>query len=82
MGYFKLVYTDTGIGFDNKFGEKIFNVFQRLHSRDQYEGTGVGLSIVKKIVSQHNGQIVAIGQEGVGAKFEIILPYKQTAREG
>ncbi len=79
---FKLVYSDTGIGFNNAYAEKIFNVFQRLHTRDEYDGTGIGLSIVKKIIVQHNGTISAKGEEGRGAEFTITLPYKQPARSG
>lgn len=69
-------YTDNGIGFDNSMSDRIFDVFERLHSRDKYEGTGIGLSIVKKIISLHGGKISASGSNGEGARFEIKLPVK------
>jgi len=74
---FTITYTDNGIGFKQEFSEKIFEVFQRLHTRTEYEGTGVGLAIVKKIITLHNGQIAARGREAEGAQFEIRLPEKQ-----
>ncbi|RYZ30998.1 MAG: PAS domain S-box protein [Chitinophagaceae bacterium] len=70
-------YQDNGIGFKQEYAGKIFEIFQRLHTREKYEGTGVGLSIVKKIITQHNGDIKAFGEEGKGARFEISLPMKQ-----
>jgi PAS domain S-box-containing protein len=73
---FKLIYSDNGIGFKETFKEKIFDVFQRLHPKETYEGTGIGLSIVKKIVSLHKGNVTATGKEGEGAVFEITLPYR------
>jgi len=69
-----IVVKDNGIGFDEKYAEKIFNIFQRLHGRNEYEGTGIGLSICRKIVSNHNGYIVARSMENVGSEFIIILP--------
>lgn len=72
--YVKLVLEDNGIGFNNKDAEKIFSSFTRLHSKDKYEGTGLGLSLCKKIVQRHYGVIVAEGEEGKGAKFTILLP--------
>ncbi|HTF22113.1 MAG TPA: ATP-binding protein [Chryseolinea sp.] len=68
------VVKDNGIGFEEKYAEKIFNIFQRLHGRNEYEGTGIGLSICRKIVSNHQGQIVARSQEKAGSEFIIILP--------
>ena len=68
---------DNGIGFEEKYREKIFEVFQRLHGRSEYEGSGIGLSIVRKIVSRHGGNIDAHGMPGQGATFEITLPEKQ-----
>lgn len=68
------VVKDNGIGFDEKYAEKIFNIFQRLHGRNEYEGTGIGLSICRKIVSNHGGHISARSQENVGSEFVIILP--------
>ena len=72
-----ITYEDNGIGFKQDYSDKIFEIFQRLHTREKYEGTGVGLAIVKKIVSLHNGQIRAFGEEENGARFEIDLPVKQ-----
>ena len=68
------VVKDNGIGFEEKYAEKIFNIFQRLHGRNEYEGTGIGLSICRKIVSNHQGHIIAQSVENVGSEFIIILP--------
>jgi signal transduction histidine kinase len=70
----KLIYRDNGIGFSREQGEKIFEIFYRLHTKDQYEGTGIGLAIVKRIVDFHKGTIHASGKENEGAIFEISLP--------
>jgi signal transduction histidine kinase/CHASE3 domain sensor protein len=67
---------DNGIGFDEKYREKIFNIFQRLHGRNDYEGTGIGLSICRKIVVNHRGQILTKSEENVGSEFMVILPLK------
>lgn len=68
---------DNGIGFEPEYNEKIFDTFTRLHSRDKYEGTGLGLSLCRKIVERHHGRISASGRKGVGARFTILLPLKQ-----
>ena len=65
---------DNGIGFDEKFADNIFTLFRRLHTKDRFEGTGIGLAISKKIVEKHGGNIIAKGEEGEGAEFIIILP--------
>ncbi|MEM6473873.1 MAG: PAS-domain containing protein, partial [Planctomycetota bacterium] len=65
---------DNGIGFDNKFKDQIFTIFQRLHGRLEYEGTGVGLATVRKIVERHNGTIDADGRPDEGATFLIEIP--------
>jgi light-regulated signal transduction histidine kinase (bacteriophytochrome) len=70
----KIVYRDNGIGFKQDQAGNIFEIFHRLHSKDQYEGTGIGLAIVKKIVDTHNGFIKAFGKENEGACFEIVFP--------
>lgn len=72
--YLKVTFTDNGIGFENEYAQKIFAIFQRLHGRSEYEGSGIGLSICKKIVEHHGGVIFAQGQPGAGATFTIILP--------
>lgn len=72
--YLMLQFRDNGIGFDNEFAGKIFQIFQRLHGRSEYEGTGIGLAICKKIVEHHSGVIYASGVPGEGATFTIILP--------
>jgi light-regulated signal transduction histidine kinase (bacteriophytochrome) len=72
--YLQLTFSDNGIGFDNRFLTKIFSIFQRLHPRHKYEGTGIGLSICKKIVENHGGVIMADGMVDKGATFTIIVP--------
>jgi len=68
---------DNGIGFDPKHASKIFQVFQRLHSRSEYQGSGIGLAVCKKIVDRHGGTIEALGRPGEGATFIVTLPLKQ-----
>ncbi len=68
---------DNGIGFQQSNAERIFTIFQRLHGRSEYSGSGVGLAICKKIVDNHQGAIFAEGQEGKGALFTVVLPLKQ-----
>jgi light-regulated signal transduction histidine kinase (bacteriophytochrome) len=65
---------DNGIGFDQQYATKIFQLFQRLHGRSDYPGTGIGLSIVQKVVENHQGYISATGEEGGGTSFRILLP--------
>ena len=72
---------DKGIGFDQRFAERIFKPFQRLHGRDEYEGTGMGLAICRKIVERHGGTIRAESEPGQGASFIIRLPVKQAVVE-
>ncbi|HTA76942.1 MAG TPA: ATP-binding protein, partial [bacterium] len=76
-GWCRILVRDNGIGFDAKYSEKIFNIFQRLHANDEYEGTGIGLAICRKVVERHSGTITARGEVGKGAEFEIVLPIKQ-----
>ena len=72
--YHKIEISDNGIGFENEFANKIFAIFQRLHGRSEYEGSGIGLAICKKIVEHHGGMITASSKAGEGAMFTIILP--------
>jgi len=72
--YYKIEICDNGIGFNNAYAEKIFEPFVRLHSKSDYEGNGLGLSICKKIVANHNGIIYAEGNEETGSRFILILP--------
>lgn len=65
---------DNGIGFDEKYLDRIFTVFQRLHGKDEYEGTGVGLAVVRKIIERHDGMIIAKSKPGKGSTFVISLP--------
>jgi PAS domain S-box-containing protein len=70
----RLIVEDDGIGFDEKYLDRIFTVFQRLHGRSEYEGTGIGLAICRKIAQRHGGDITAISAPGKGAKFMVSLP--------
>ncbi len=72
--YCHISVSDNGIGFDKKFNEKIFEVFQKLHSKDEYPGTGIGLATVKKIVTQHHGEIFVDSVAGKGTLFDIYIP--------
>jgi PAS domain S-box-containing protein len=73
----KISFIDNGIGFSQQYNNQIFEVFQRLHGRNEFEGTGIGLSIVKRIVENHSGTITSEGVEGKGATFHIFLPELQ-----
>jgi two-component system CheB/CheR fusion protein len=73
-GFFRFSMTDNGIGFEEKFAENVFKLFQRLHPKDKFEGTGIGLAITKKIIERHNGLISVHTKEGQGARFDWILP--------
>jgi PAS domain S-box-containing protein len=77
----EITVEDNGIGFDEKYLDRIFRVFQRLHGRTEYEGTGIGLAICRKIVERHGGSITASSEPGMGAKFIVTVPYRQISRE-
>jgi signal transduction histidine kinase len=72
--YGRIFVEDNGIGFDQKYAEQIFDMFRRLHSNAEYEGTGIGLALCKKIVEMHRGYISALGKPGEGATFIVSLP--------
>jgi light-regulated signal transduction histidine kinase (bacteriophytochrome) len=73
----QLTVSDNGIGFDEKYLDRIFTVFQRLHTRNEYEGTGMGLAIARKIALFHHGEITARSKPGEGATFIVTLPMTQ-----
>lgn len=75
--YHRIEFRDNGIGFDDEYALSIFHIFQRLHGKSEYPGSGIGLAICKKIMDQHNGLIFASGMPGNGAVFTIILPEEQ-----
>ena len=72
--YCHIIISDNGIGFDSQFENRVFEMFQQLHSKTDYKGTGIGLAIVKKIVENHNGIIKASGKLNEGVKFDIYIP--------
>jgi PAS domain S-box-containing protein len=74
QNFVSIVLSDNGIGFEQEYAEAIFDTFKRLNPADEYEGTGLGLALSKKIVERHGGSITATGHEGVGATFTILLP--------
>jgi light-regulated signal transduction histidine kinase (bacteriophytochrome) len=74
LEYYEFVISDNGIGFEPKYTEQIFAIFQRLHGRAEYAGTGLGLAICRKIVEAYQGYIMAKGEEGIGATFIFYLP--------
>ena len=74
--YCVLEFADNGIGFDKENAERIFNIFQRLHGVSEYQGSGIGLAICKKVVDNHRGAIKASGVPGAGAIFTIVLPFE------
>jgi two-component system CheB/CheR fusion protein len=75
--YYKLTFKDNGIGFNQNYSEQIFTIFQRLHGKSEYSGTGIGLALCRKIADNHNGVIFARSEEEKGSEFHIILPAKQ-----
>jgi PAS domain S-box-containing protein len=80
-GMCRVCVADNGIGFDEKYLDRIFNVFQRLHGRQEYEGTGIGLAVCRKIAERHGGSITARSRPGEGAVFVVTLPLRHAATE-
>ncbi len=80
--YYKIQITDNGIGFDEEYATRIFQVFQRLHGKSEYPGSGIGLAICKKITEYHKGIIYAENLPGKGARFVFILPENQPNNKG
>jgi light-regulated signal transduction histidine kinase (bacteriophytochrome) len=76
--YCRITVADNGIGFNERYLDKIFTIFQRLNNREEYDGTGIGLAVTKKIIDKHNGLITARSQENEGATFIIVLPLHHT----
>ena len=81
MRMVEITVQDNGIGFEEIYLDRIFNVFQRLHGRNEYEGTGMGLAISRKIVERHGGTITAKSKLGEGAIFVVHLPLQQPKNE-
>jgi two-component system CheB/CheR fusion protein len=80
LSYCEILFEDNGIGFNNQYKEKIFLIFTRLHTRDKFPGTGIGLGLCKKIALNHQGDIVAEGRENEGSSFHVILPITQVKK--
>jgi len=81
IGQCEIVVKDNGIGFETKHSEYIFEEFKRLHGANKYDGSGIGLSICRRIVERHIGRISAVGCPGEGAEFCISLPVQQAKQE-
>jgi signal transduction histidine kinase len=77
----ELTIQDNGIGFEERYLDKIFAVFQRLHGRNEYEGTGVGLAVCRRITDRHGGTITAKSKPGEGARFLVTLPVRHPKKE-
>ncbi len=75
--YVEIIFKDNGIGFEQKYADQIFTIFQRLHNKESYSGTGIGLALCKQIIENHQGKIFADSKENEGAVFHIILPLKK-----
>jgi two-component system CheB/CheR fusion protein len=74
----RLTVMDNGIGFEEQFAGNIFKLFQRLHSKDKFEGSGIGLAIARRIIERHEGLITVHSREGEGTRFDIIVPVRHS----
>lgn len=72
--YYRITVADNGMGFDSQYAEKVFDLFQRLHDKVHYTGTGIGLALCRKIIQNHKGFMIAHGEEGKGASFMVYFP--------
>jgi signal transduction histidine kinase len=72
--FHEIIVSDNGIGFEQQYAKQIFQIFQRLHGRSDYPGTGIGLAIVQKVAENHKGYIYAESEPGKGASFHVLLP--------
>jgi signal transduction histidine kinase len=77
LNYYGISFEDNGIGFDQKHATRVFTIFERLNTMQEFSGTGIGLALCKKIVSNHHGDIFVVSEKGKGSKFTAILPEKQ-----
>ncbi|HEV2198834.1 MAG TPA: PAS domain S-box protein [Bryobacteraceae bacterium] len=80
-GMCQIVVEDNGVGFEQKYADRIFRIFERLNGRSEYEGTGIGLAICRKVVERHGGTVTACSAPGSGATFTITLPSRPAAQE-
>jgi light-regulated signal transduction histidine kinase (bacteriophytochrome) len=80
-GSYAVTVEDNGIGFEQKYAERVFSAFERLHGRSEYDGTGIGLSIAQKIAWRHHGEITATSTPGEGTTFTLTLPLPTTNGE-
>jgi signal transduction histidine kinase len=72
-----ITISDNGVGFEQHYEDRIFKVFERLHTQDEYEGTGIGLAICRRIIERHHGRVTVKSQPDEGTQFTIVLPLKQ-----
>ena len=77
LHYYEIIFSDNGIGFNQDYAVQIFGMFKRLNDKSTYAGSGIGLALCKKVVTNHNGVIEANGKENIGAQFYIYLPRQQ-----